>query len=201
MGSASEDLWSTQADLFNDPAALLDSLIRDSQTMPNGNLKDAHIATWPTLIPATWHPIYIKADLEFDSYYGLCCIYPHLGIMNIYNRWRSVRISLLSSYLGHTDPHLIQDLIDEICASVPFALGNRNKGGPIYEPGWKYPHLEGAPTSYEHYRMASTLGGFYLGRPLMQIMGLEVELRDGQREWIGRQLRRIARLYGMKGFN
>lgn len=200
MGSASEELWSNQADLFSDPAALLDSLFRDSQTMLNINLKDAHVATWTTLIPVTWHPIYVKADPEFDSYNGLCGIYSHLGVMNIYNRWRSVRISLLSSIQGHTNPHL-QTLIDEICASVPFGLGNRNKGGPIYQPGWKYPHLEGAQTSQEHYRMASTLGGFYLARPLMQIVGLKVELRDGQREWISRQLRRIARLYGMKGFN
>lgn len=184
--------------MYGDPATLLDSLIRDSQTIPDSNFRDAHISTWTTLIPVSWHPVYIKADPDFDSYNGLCGIYPHFGVMNIYNHWRCVRINLLSSDPGDSNPDL-QDLIDEICASVPFGLGNRNQGGPIYQPGWKYPHLEGAPTSYEHYRIACTLGGFYLARPLMQIMGLQVRLRDGQREWVGRQLRRIARLYEMKG--
>ena len=200
MDLAREDLWSKNLDLYSDPAALLDNLIRDSQSMPGSNIKDSHIATWITLIPVNWHPIYIKADPDFDSYNSLCGIYPHLGVMNIYNRWRCVRIDLLSSDSGYANPQL-QDLIDEICASVPFGLGNRNESGPIYQPGWKYPHLGGEPTSNEHYRTAFTLGGFYLARPLMQIIGLKAELREGQREWIGWQLRRIARLYGMKGFN
>ena len=160
--------------------------------------KDNYIATWTTLIPDAWHPICINADPDFDSYNGLCDIYFHLGVMNIYNRWRCVRVELLSSDPKHTHKTSLQQLVDDICASVPFGLGNRDRSGPIYQPGWKFPHLEGKSTSHEHYRTAFTLGGFYLARPLMQILGLKVGLREGQREWVGQQLRRIARLYEMK---
>jgi hypothetical protein len=122
---------------------------------------DAHLATWPQSIPDSWHPVRVQSSVE--SYDG-CDVYPDLIIMGHYNSWRCRRIKL---------GFAVQEMVDGICASVPFMIGDRKGPAALGEPGAKYPHLEGSPTSEAHYRAASAKGGWYLIGPLMLINGVE----------------------------
>lgn len=167
------------------PGTLLDVLIKDAFNMAPEKA-DAHLATWPQSIPESWHPVRVESSIE--SYDG-CDVYPDLTIMRMYNQWRCVRIKAGGA---------IQEMVDGICASVPFAVGDRTKAAPLYQPGANYPHLEGVPTSEQHYRAASSVGGWYLLGPLMLVLSLKTRLREGQREWVLGQMGRVARIYEIK---
>jgi hypothetical protein len=163
----------------------LDNLLKDALGMTPEDA-DAHLATWPQSIPDSWHPVRVQSSVE--SYDG-CDVYPDLIIMGHYNSWRCRRIKL---------GFAVQEMVDGICASVPFMIGDRKGPAALGEPGAKYPHLEGSPTSEAHYQAASAKGGWYLIGPLMLIMGLKVQLREGQRDWLWKQMGRLQKIYDIR---
>lgn len=91
----------------------------------------------------------------------------------------------------------IQQLADDICASIPFTLGDKIKPGAMGDRRVQYPHAPGQEVPAGHYQMAPAMGGFWLLGPLQMLMGLKIGLRDGQKQWIGGQLRRIAHIYNI----
>jgi hypothetical protein len=169
-------------------ATLLNDLIKDALTM-SPEQADAHLATWLEAVPEGWHPVRVYGvESSIESYDG-CDVYPDLMIMNLFNHWRRARIMVGGA---------VQEMADGICASVPFALGDRDRPGYFAEPGAKYPHLEGVPTSETHYRAASALGGWYLVEPLKTVKEVGMELREGQKEWVLNQMVRLKRIYDIK---
>ena len=126
----------------------------------------------------------------------------------------------------HYAAEMIQSLVDAVCASVPFHLGNRVGPSPIdMSNGIEYPHLHHDADNYqmpppnamgyavdlsmeEHVRIAAAKGGWYLLDPLDTILEETVFsmtedinadspplLREGQREWVARQLQRTRSMY------
>ena len=109
---------------------------------------------------------------------------------------------------------IAQQMSDEICASVPFALGTRGghgtRGQQIEETSTlaataAYPEMAGRPTSEEHKRAAYAIGGWHLLDPLRVIVMVKREswcgdvVREGQVEWCAQQMERIGQLYGLQG--
>jgi len=70
-----------------------------------------------------------------------------------------------SNSLAHSTT-MIQILADEICASIPFILGDRVEPGSIGDENVQYPYLEGESVPKSHYWMAPAVGGFNLSMGL-----------------------------------
>ncbi|KAH6682696.1 hypothetical protein B0J14DRAFT_632375 [Halenospora varia] len=71
--------------------------------------------------------------------------------------------------------------VDDICASIPYHIGDRIKPGAIGDRRVQYPQLPGKKFSDAHYLTAPALGGFAL-LPMGTVLGMKIKLRDGQRE-------------------
>ena len=89
----------------------------------------------------------------------------------------------------------IQQAVDYICASVPFNLGDRMQAE---DKDVQYPHAPKRPVPKDHYQSGPAMGGWSLLQPLGAVWGMKIQLRNGQKQWIGDQMARIARIYGIK---
>ncbi|KAF4342448.1 transcriptional regulatory moc3 [Fusarium beomiforme] len=135
---------------------------------------EVQLETWLQNIPRHWHPrrIYsgIDLDLSVPSYRGGCDIYPSIQVANIWNAWRvyyiiledvkSRLIEAFAVYLLHdiniantvsnrgmpltSNNHKVEDLVDAICFSIPFYLGNCNKPADVLS-------MESSDTIYPSY--------------------------------------------------
>ena len=153
-------------------------------------------------------------------------IYLDLWVMSIWNQYRAARIRIQSiilaciSYLGPTHENqwywrsvyakmIAQQMCDEICASVPFALGTNTYSQHQVardEGSIEFPYVfEKGRVSEEHRRAASAMGGWHLLDPLRIIVRAKAEsrcqelFRVGQSEWCIEQMERIGRIYGLQG--
>lgn len=150
---------------------------------------------------------------EAGIYQDCCHVYENIHIAYAFNCYRSSRIKLqlailtclsqLGNSIGCIDGSLaahevIQDLVDEMCASVPFHLGDRTIIGRIDDKTVQYPHIAGSPVPDEHYIGAAAMGGWFLATRLGELLALKLPLRDGQRQWIGQQLRRVMKIYAVQ---
>ncbi|SCV41709.1 uncharacterized protein FFB14_07526 [Fusarium fujikuroi] len=115
---------------------------------------NTQLLDWVHLVPASWQPY--KRPLEDTfAYFGFCDIYPTVQIATIWNVWRVCRLMLLrikfylltkapSEALRQTisiatkddsfpDPNHGRELVDSICRSIPFYLGNRQNHGGLHD--------------------------------------------------------------------
>ncbi|KAF5685649.1 Zn2-Cys6 binuclear cluster domain-containing protein [Fusarium denticulatum] len=114
---------------------------------------NAQLSDWVHLVPASWHPH--KRPQDTFSYFGFYDIYPTVQIATIWNVWRVCQLMVLrmklylltkapSEALQQTisiatkdssfpDPNHGRELVDSICRSMPFYLGNRQNHGGLYD--------------------------------------------------------------------
>ncbi|KAG4280569.1 hypothetical protein FPRO06_11902 [Fusarium proliferatum] len=115
---------------------------------------NAQLLDWVYLVPTSWQPY--KRPLEDTfAYFGFCDIYPTVQIATIWNVWRVCRLMVLRMkfYLlakapsdllqqtvliatkddGFPDPNHGRELVDSICRSIPFYLGNRQNHGGLHD--------------------------------------------------------------------
>lgn len=113
---------------------------------------EAQLSDWILLVPPGWQP-HTRKMYHGPSYLGACDLYPTVQIATIWNVWRvcrlmalRMRLSLQSS-LQHEASHQLEsmevkvntssssnngrELIDAICRSLPFFLGNRQSHGGL----------------------------------------------------------------------
>ncbi|KAF5696474.1 hypothetical protein FMUND_15680 [Fusarium mundagurra] len=115
---------------------------------------NAQLLDWVHLVPASWQP-YKRPQEDNFAYFGLCDIYPTVQIATIWNVWRVCRLMVLrmqfylldkapSEALQQTiliatkdtsfpDPNHGRELVDSICRSMPFYLGNRQNHGGLHD--------------------------------------------------------------------
>ncbi len=182
---------------------------------------DLLVAAWPESVPEEWHwrsgdtfPVPPHTPPSAFTYNDKKDIYLDLWVMSIWNQYRAARIkiqSIILSCIGWlSTPYeeqwywrsvyakmIIQEMADDICASVPFALGTKTFGGPGDREGVEFPFVEGRRASDEHRRAAAALGGWHLLDPLKSAIRA-TGLRGGQREWMGAQMERIGRIYALQ---
>ena len=89
-------------------------------------------------------------------------------------------------------------MVDDICASLPFALGTKTFGGPGDREGIEFPYNSTQKVSEDHRRAAAALGGWHLLEPLKTSLRTTSCLREGQKEWIKGQMARIWRIYSLE---
>ena len=212
------------------------------------------LVTWTST--TTWKPYKFnparlrKTRPPTPTYMGLCDVYPSIQIASLWNTWRLHRIAALTtlltcieilelskglstpplSKLPSEDPEHVQEtirtILDSICASVPFHLGNRT--GRCSLPDFSDKTLEfpayhyflqddlGLPDGINralvmsrdtHNRHVIAQGVWHIINPLSRTLdlfpsptsadGLASAARQGQRAWMQEQLRRCMVLLGL----
>jgi hypothetical protein len=177
---------------------------------------------WQEIVPAHWIPIRVSGERFIAPsiraaglYQDYCDHYVNLFLLGLWNKVRMSQIetkNIIVSCLSElpsssSDPVYlssaqsgIQTLIDDICASIPYYLGDRtepgNQGDPVH-----YPRAPSGvpgqlkPPIPDHYQTGPALGGWSLLAPLATLLRMKVGMRDGQRIWIAGQMARTARIY------
>ncbi|KAF5599558.1 Zn2-Cys6 binuclear cluster domain-containing protein [Fusarium pseudoanthophilum] len=115
---------------------------------------NAQLLDWVHLVPASWQP-YKRPQEDIHGYFGFCDIYPTVQIATIWNVWRVCQLMVLRMkfYLltkappealqqivliatkdnSFPDPNHGRELVDSICRSMPFYLGNRQNHGGLHD--------------------------------------------------------------------
>ena len=184
---------------------------RSSDLAHRAELVDARLATWPDLLSPNWNPVQVLAsaipwDVVNAGLYGDSCdVYSDIIICGTWNDWRHVRLKVLAliARLGNNDSKArailsIQQLADDICASIPFSLGSRVKPSTIYAADSTYPSVDGQRVPEAHQQRAAAAGGWLLFSPLKEVWHVGMYLRKGQLDWVSGQLLRLATIYNIR---
>lgn len=180
---------------------------------------DQRMLAWEGSTPSDWAPIRVFGDeciprsvRETGLYQNHCDIYKSIFVAERLNSHGSSRIKTQMIIqdcirsLNKSSPaaaalvglDIVQMLADDICASVPYHLGDRTSRARIDDKTVQYPHLLGCSVSDDHLLTASSFAGFLLTRRLGELLSLKAPLRTGQRQWIGGQLQRVKAIYGIE---
>ncbi|KAH7486207.1 hypothetical protein FOMA001_g5077 [Fusarium oxysporum f. sp. matthiolae] len=214
---------------------------------------DTQLRTWLKRIPDSWYPRRMKSGIDFDpsvpSYRGACDIYPSIQVANIWNAWRVycliledikdqlTKSSALSAVQHFDDENSIsdyaifwtsnerrvQELVDSMCLSIPFYLGNCNYPTDILSTGSSdiiYPSHHDLPVDDEgymrfkasdqyvskldHSRHVTLHGQVHAISVLSYVIDISMNsvrnrpsfLREEQKEWIASQF--IRSIYSMR---
>ncbi|KAH6661940.1 hypothetical protein F5X68DRAFT_218744 [Plectosphaerella plurivora] len=190
---------------------------------------ESDLAAWAAALPAHWHPVWLVGGRDFHhsipTYAGACDAYAACQVASAWNSWRLYSVALAKmkyALLGAQDIHRqdIQDLVDNICHSLPFYLGNRSRAsamGDFTDPDIHLPYHpslepEGAPEqaapgvpSMRHRRHVLAQGPWHVMGVLVWLLRLIGEddspllLRDGQLEWIRAQFNRTLAVLWLGG--
>ncbi|UPL02672.1 hypothetical protein LCI18_013606 [Fusarium solani-melongenae] len=199
---------------------------------------DAELLAWAENVPDHWRPLRLISGRDIDSsiptYQSICEVYPSCQIASIWNLWRFQRLVLAKVTLGSLgafsdlscfrsayeqfldDPtdfvncqQTLQEVVDSVCYSIPFHLGNRTTRSSLADftdPTILLPNqgsLNGVISSDDHRRHVIAQGPWRAMHPLSRCLTLFSEddgeviaslLRPGQREWIRDQFLRVATL-------
>ncbi|KAI4160332.1 MAG: hypothetical protein LQ342_005828 [Letrouitia transgressa] len=183
---------------------------------------EAQVSAWPDNVPpeSRWTPSHSFDDLP--SYERKKFVYGHrvdiyhdIWLASIWNSYRASHIMIQdvvlqtltylnpppTSHRSHsttvTAIFKIQQMADDICASVPFNLGTKTFGGAYDHPETRYPTADGVIRPSSDYRKAASgLGGYFLMEPL-KTASKATCLREGQQEWILKTIERVQRIYNI----
>lgn len=192
---------------------------------------DELLRVWARDMPDHWRPLRLTSGQDFSpsitAYRSACDIYPSCPIATLWNLWRFHRLLLLKITTGATqrisalsrdesvhDERLvpttmesalqagsIQELVDSICLSVPFYLGNRTKQSSLSDftdPDILFPsyHLltpgdariaarhqdcdNAVLSGDEHHRHMVAYGAWHVVSPLSNLLTLVLDDHGGR---------------------
>jgi hypothetical protein len=252
IGASVADFQATYVQLSNQNSSWPLSLQGLRGWLAEAKRIDAQLLAWARSVPDHWQPLKLKSGQDIDpsipTYRSVCEVYPTCQIASIWDLWRSQRLLLVKIALGSLDTVLcmdpseltqdqisarvedfvvyknsLQELVDSVCYSVPFYLGNRTKLSSLADftdPAILLPsyrsmvpldkmrldkqHHEPRMTSRdEHKNHIIARGPWHVMNPLSHLITLFLEdrgpllagfLRPGQLEWICKQFLRAMTL-------
>ncbi|CAH0051977.1 unnamed protein product [Clonostachys solani] len=205
---------------------------------------------WPSTVPRHWLPQTLQSGKHFDqsiiTYAGYSDIYPNIQIASIWNLWRTycllllqIKLALLGLFPNLDEPtgttqdpripafkvksvQLAQVLVDSICQSVSFHLGNYIEPTSLSElmiPTilcTSYHDMDPSHISYTLYQKSSLFmsrddhrrhvivqGPWHMMGTLSHVLSILADseshipvhaLREGQMNWVRTQFLRVLRL-------
>ena len=177
---------------------------------------DKQLLAWTSTVPNDLAPIrvagsqYIPQSVrDAGLYQEHCDIYKSVFVANMFNSQCCSRIKLQLMILtclkqlkssnfttaSITPLEIIQTLADNICAAVPFYLGDRMTATRIDDKTVRYPRVADPPVSDDHRVAAAAYGGWFIVGRLSELLSPNVPLRDGQKKWMETQMHRVRRIY------
>lgn len=217
--------------------------------MADAKRVDAELLAWAGNVPDNWRPVRLISGRDFDSsiptYQSVCEVYPSCQIASIWNLWRVQRLLVAKIILGSLngfsdlsrfgfahgqffgDPtyfincqQTLQEVVDSVCYSIPFYLGNRTTRSSLTDftdPTVLLPShysledrtrldrdgFDAGISRDDHRRHVIAQGAWRAMHPLSRLLTFFLEdhgeviasfLRPGQREWIRDQFLRVATL-------
>ncbi|MCJ1467532.1 hypothetical protein MMC07_006157 [Pseudocyphellaria aurata] len=183
---------------------------------------DAQFNSWAESVPEewAWYPASgfdcpAGKPREHFVYEDRIDFYGEPNIAKAWNSYRSRRMMILFtildcifqletscdddlSYHATDSVKVMRELVDDVCASVPYLFGTKTFGGTGDRTGVEYPYYGARKLSAEHRRAAASLGAWSLIEPLRTSLSA-VGLPKNQKEWMTRQLIRISIAYNVKG--
>lgn len=179
---------------------------------------DQRLSAWLTTVPS-WIPIRVSSFeslpqtiRDAGTYKEYCDIYRSVFVADQINSQRCSRIRIqlcmltcLQSLKDEDRDSLsakchsvIQELADDICACVPYYLGDRVTFTRLDDKTVEYPRLAGSPVPDNHHTEAAAFAGWFLTGRLAELLSPRLSLRGGQKQWIGSQMQRLKRLYAIE---
>ncbi|XWW96822.1 hypothetical protein V2A60_004802 [Cordyceps javanica] len=202
--------------------SVLTSQIQEARRIEN------QLLAWEQLVPRHWKPLRLSREQMSSSipaYQGVCETYASCSIASIWNLWRVQRLILMvimAESSGKIEAWadrgacelVVQGLVDGICYSVPFYLGDRSQPmllSDFMDSSTVYPsdtmahlnHIERSSTTSDHRGHIIAQGPWHVMSPLSRLMELIAErsgkfilpvLRVGQADWIREQFLRVTML-------
>lgn len=183
---------------------------------------DFHFDQWAQSVPKdwAWYPASgfdCPPDKPRDLfvYENKIDFYGEPNIAKVWNSYRSRRMMILFiildcvrrlgssfdynlAYHARDSIKIVKELVDDICASVPYLFGTKTFGGSEDRACFEYPYYGTSKLSSEHRRAAAAHGAWSLIEPLNTSLNA-LGLRKGQKKWITGQIMRICRCFSLKG--
>ncbi|EAW09344.1 Zn(II)2Cys6 transcription factor domain-containing protein [Aspergillus clavatus NRRL 1] len=177
---------------------------------------DSQLAAWPDSVPPRWTPVpasYIPQSVrEAGIFQDRCDCYLDIWVASTWNLYRDSRIVVHNTILDclrllvgdeadETQAALatIQSLATDICASIPFFLGNQTKAVVMDPLRVEFPGVDGKPASLSHRKGAPLLGGWFAMSYLYNLCSPRLGLHGDQLAWIKGQMQRVMRIYTHDG--
>jgi hypothetical protein len=179
---------------------------------------DQRLSAWLTTVPS-WIPTrgfglecIPQTVRDAGIYQDFCDIYRSVFVADQINSQRCSRIRIHLSILTCLQVFkpedwdslsagsfvAIQELADNICACVPFYLGNRVNFTRLDDKTVEYPHIAGVAVPDNHHTEAAAFAGWFLAGRLVELLSPRLLLRDGQKLLISGQMQRLKRLYAIE---
>lgn len=175
---------------------------------------DRNLATWSYLLPSDWAPVAAsiipQSVREAGMYKNRCDCYTDIWTATTWNTYRDCRILVQLIILGCLRMMPFHDLnglrstlalsiahrlADDICASVPYCLGNQIESIRM-KPGLvQYPFAETRPVAWTHHQVAPLMGPWLLAPYLRNLQSPELGLPLEQTSWVQSQIERILTIY------
>lgn len=179
------------------------------------------LINWAQSVPPEWNKVPARGfevppnvARERFMYQERVDVYLDVFVVQVWNFYRASRIKVLTimvecfATLGIPSHGPLerkkqevlkdlQDLVDDICGSIPYHLGTKMVPGILDDPSVEYPYIN-AKVSKEHRQAIAASGGWSLIEPYNGPLKAAMEApctRKGQREWLNMQLTRLAELY------
>ncbi|KEF60607.1 uncharacterized protein A1O9_02168 [Exophiala aquamarina CBS 119918] len=157
IGASIAELHDSYSKLSKKDGSATSSSLRDVRNFKaEAKSIDQQLLAWARSVPGHWLPQRLTSGHDIDSsiptYRSVCEIYLSCQIANIWNLWRLQRLLLVKIYLGLLDTiychrfsesareqtsgriddyveckQITQELVDSVCHSIPFYLGNLTK--------------------------------------------------------------------------
>ncbi|KAK1144744.1 hypothetical protein N8T08_004755 [Aspergillus melleus] len=174
---------------------------------------DNKISVWKHILPDRWHPMpatFIPQSVrDAGVFNNRCDCYIDIWIASTWNFYRDSRIVIQNIILNclrllpeQSSPHeiqarvaSIQKLATDICATVPYLLGDQMISVQMSPHKVEYPESEGRRVTSGHQQTAPLLGGWFVISYLTNLWSPELCLQAEQRAWIQKQMLRVLRIY------
>ncbi|KAI9367055.1 hypothetical protein BJX61DRAFT_530246 [Aspergillus egyptiacus] len=247
IGTSVAELQASYIHLASQDCTALPFQRATAKWQAEAKLLDEQLVLWAQSVPDYWQPVKLTGGRDIDpsipTYDLTCEIYHSCQIANVWNLWRCQRLILLKITLNSLNvvsyrergevtvdqlddaivdvvkcKQTLQELVDSLCHSVPFYLGNRLRPStmddftdptivfPTYPPSDKpgyHPRIQ----PDDHKRQAIAQGHWHIMSPLGCLLTLLSEdngqliagyLRHGQCSWIRAQFLRVTTLLRLR---
>lgn len=179
---------------------------------------DSQLKQWAETVPDAWLwdsatgfdlPLGMPRDIFI--YNDRVDYYCDLNVLDIWNSYRAKRVMILSiitdcilkigppynAFLANQASYAFrttQELIDDLCASVPYSLGTKMFGGARDRESVEYPYIGMEKFKIAQRRQVGAVGGWYLLENIKGCLSV-VGVWPAQRKWLMRVMVRIGKIY------